>query len=353
MKNKRLLIILCVFIVVGSVAIFGSAVFSINSITVNFHNDLDYFIKDGATEEERRAAEARLENEIRASLHFMMGRNILFNMDENRIRNTVENTERNPMGGGFEGFRLRVTNVEAVFPNRIIVTVRERYPVFTYTDGSNVVVMDGSLRVLDTRLPPPRIVNGIPVPRDVVSLNYVGGSGRVNIFQNTNISTVEVGGYLTSEYPGFDDFKNALQRIVPVFARLENREDAVTHIFERIEFVYRYGQDFALHGRMYPTLVLVQRVPARNAAPMNYFVVYIIDANVRTEDKILLVWDIIRYRRLVNDIRVNGIYTVLSWSGHHGWLNRVPPRGLIVEYVLPNPNSTGSHDLWLDSHIYD
>ena len=329
MKNKRLLIVLCIFIVVGSVAIFGSAVFAVNNITVNFHNDLDFFIPDYAvTEDQRRAAEAALEDDIRASLSFMMGRNLLFNMDERRIRSTIEDSDP-ATGGTFKGFRLRVTNVEAVFPNRIVVTVRERYPVFKYTEGSHTVVMDGTLRVLDRR--------PLPGNRDVVMLCNIGAGDRTNIFVNTNVATVPVGGYLESEYIYFDQFVRALGRVVPFFARIGNMEDAVTDFLYRIEFTYRYGQNVDLNAPQFPTLVLIQRVPTRDSSPpMNYFVMYIIDADYRTEDKLAMLWDVRSYRRsLGGDVAGNGVYTVLDWSGHHGWLNRVPPRGLVVEFVLP------------------
>jgi len=292
MKNKRLLAVLIVFAVLGTVAIFGSIVFSIDDIEVEIRNELDFFAPEGATQQQRDAAAVRLQNEIRGALHFMIGRNILFNMDETQIRNTIENDVMN-------GHRINITNVRAVFPNRIHITIRERYEVYQIDNK----VLDGDLRILGV---------GNLRDRDRVDIKPV--------FNGMEFTSLEVGSFLHSSDPDFELRARVVRRLQPFFAELESMEDAIAGNFVSMEFVYRFvdsaGTEILTTA---PTLRMVQRLPVGGSP----FTLYVVNADYRTEDKLQMFWDAFAALR-IDFPTITGSFSVVERAG--------TPRGLVVFY---------------------
>ena len=269
MKNKRLLVILIIFLVLGTLAILGGTVFSVKSVTVRFHNKLDYFVDSTTSEQEQAAATARLEGDIEGSLGYLKNKNILFNINKTKISTSIEEHEEI-----YEGFRLHVTNVKSVFPNKIVVTVRERYPVYTYTEGSNTVVLDGSLRVLDKKMP-------------------VDNRRLVNIesaFPNVDVESLEIGEVLVSDFPERDA---VVKTLVPFFAEISSYEDAVIKIFSKVEFKYLLKD--VTSSETVLSLVMTQWVDDPKDSPKNFFELRIIDIEHNTKNKLVKIWQALEY----------------------------------------------------------
>ena len=142
MKNKRLLVCLIVFIVVGGLAVLGGTVFLIKDINkdieIVFSNDREYLVGADYDDAMRNMKDA---------VSFLKGKNALFDLDREKISNDIETKEP----------RVRWTNTEAKFPNKVVITVRERYPVFYYSVNSSTdIVMDAKLRIVTIGLPEDR-----------------------------------------------------------------------------------------------------------------------------------------------------------------------------------------------------
>ena len=296
MKNKRLLVILVVFLVLGTLAVLGGVLFSIKRIDVRFHNELDYFVDANASAEEKATQTKRLEDSILASLSYLNGKNILLNMSSKKIKNKIESHE-----GDYQGFRLRVTNVRAEFPNRLVVTVRERYPVYRYTIGGKTFVLDGGLRVLDDRVPKD-LVNGVLTERRLIDLR-----DALPEISNDGLS---IGDWLTAK-PEDAKKQEVIEKLVPFFAREQSFEDAITGIFWKIEFKDHYlGEGSNITKETYFTLVMTQFVEDAKHNPMNYFVVCILDPDVKTLMKLGKVWQMVEYNK-----NIAGTYEIMDWVG--------------------------------------
>ena len=292
MKNKRLLVILIIFLVIGTLAILGGTVFSIKSITVRFSNVLDYFVDADATKPEKDAITAELEASIEESLGYMKNKNILFNVNSAKITTSVEGHKDN-----YEGFRLRVSNVKAEFPNKLVITVRERYPVYQYTVGTETVVLDGDLTVLDKKLPK----DGRPLVSLMEALPHV---------DVTYLSDLKIGETLESNHP---EREAIIKEVVPFFARISSYEDAVTKFFSKIEFRDDVpGQDPA--AITFPlTLVMTQRISTDYKEPpnKNYYELRIIGAdhtNIKT--KLIKIWQMVESQK-----NKAGLYEIMDWKG--------------------------------------
>ncbi|MCL2755961.1 MAG: hypothetical protein FWE45_02805 [Firmicutes bacterium] len=154
MTNKRLLAILIVFIVVAGLAVAGGSIFRIREVNIQFTTpELDFL----------QPYEARLLNELHAELGFVIGRSSIFGVDRNRITRTIENHDP----------RIRWTNTEVFAPNRLQISIRERFPVFQF--GNYALCMDLRYVVQANRILPNRpLINitsgvgtgGIELPND-------------------------------------------------------------------------------------------------------------------------------------------------------------------------------------------
>ena len=214
MRNKRLLAILIVFVVLGGLAAVGGTAFVVRSLDITFLNAVEY------VNEEQSLVD------MRAATSFIMGKNILFDVDRARITKEIEQAD----------VRIRVTNIEAKFPNKIVVKVRERYPVFYYTQSGKTVVMDANLRIVTTQIPVGRFLINISDQIDVLSLKEA-----------------KVGDYLT-EFLEEEDREvikcETLKSLTPLFANRENHEDSMVHLFTKMEFTSLRGElDLKLYLR--------------------------------------------------------------------------------------------------------
>lgn len=144
-NNKRFLAIALVFIIVGGVVISCSFVFRVQRIDPMFTNNPRLIIKRGIELGGGTVDSQSIENQALASyrtsaLKVAKGKNILFGLDRNKIKSAIEGGD--PL--------VRVTNIEAKFPNRIEIKVQERYPMYYVQNGSSTAILDYELRILST-----------------------------------------------------------------------------------------------------------------------------------------------------------------------------------------------------------
>ncbi|MCL2587629.1 MAG: FtsQ-type POTRA domain-containing protein [Firmicutes bacterium] len=207
MVARRLLIILVIFIVIGGLAIAGGQIFVVRHIDPTFANMRDY-ISD--------YDESTIQQSIRDELGFVRGRSILFSVDRDRIISTIEDVDH----------RVRVTNVEAIFPNRLRITLRERYAVFAFSHGGYDMVLDSQLRF---------VTEQANVSSQLIDIN-----GQIQIPGN---QTPVPGMFMYEFFQG--DYYNAhqLMRIARLselselfFWQQGMAEDSKVHLFEEFEF---------------------------------------------------------------------------------------------------------------------
>ena len=249
MKNKRLLAILLVFIVLGTLAIVGGTVFVVRSVDIRFVSDTEYF-------DDENAAIIRLEE----SVSFIKGKNILFNVDRERIKSEIEETD----------VRVIVANIEAKFPNKLEIKLRERYPTFKYTDAisGRTVMMDACLRILTDIVPP--------------ELELIDISNQVAV--DITLADAEPGDYL---YDFLEEMNNdsrdslrsrRLVDLTELFAARENNEDSIRHLFTKMEYT-------EIRGDL--DLILTMRNPVD---PNDKIVIEIRDVEERFNEKLTYIW---------------------------------------------------------------
>lgn len=206
MRTKRLLVILIIFILIGGTGIAVGQIFIVRNIDPTFVNHLAYIDN-----------EAIIQNNIRENLEFVRGRSILFSVDRTRIRETVEDVD----------YRIRVTNIEAVFPNTIRISLRERYPVFSFTHPNGQrMILDSQLRFVTDEL-------------DNES-NLICIIGQVDV----PITVAPVTGmFLTDFFKGDYYDSEQMMRIARLrelaelfFGQIYLYEDSLTHLFNNFAF---------------------------------------------------------------------------------------------------------------------
>ncbi|MCL2846822.1 MAG: hypothetical protein FWE38_03975 [Firmicutes bacterium] len=210
MANRRLLIVLIVFIAVAGLAIAGGSIFRVRTIEVRFTNTLDYIGEPNRT---------AVQNSLATSIAFQHGRSSLFGVDRTRIRTTIE----------AEDFRVRVTNIEVRFPNIIRVSVRERYPVFEYRIDNRRLIFDSQLRY---------VVPGNQIPTNRNIIDITGQLGATPEY----LSTLMPGDFFF-DILGPADTEVALRarrlvEIADLFWARNNYEDSINHLFYSIEFPF-------------------------------------------------------------------------------------------------------------------
>ena len=223
MTNKRLLVILIVFIVLGGIAAAGGTIFVVRDVEIRFANELQYLQDD----------EGALLNRFNHSTrNYTHGRNTLFGIDRSRITYIIENEDQ---GGDY---RVRVTNIEVQFPNRLVITVRERYPVFQINIGAGQrKVFDNQLRFITSvqvREPIVNITGQINAP-NIMSLQY--GDHLDDLFVGANLEYLKYDRGFT-EYMAREQLLKVhrLRDSANLFMARHNYEDAFTHMFLAIEF---------------------------------------------------------------------------------------------------------------------
>jgi transcriptional regulator of acetoin/glycerol metabolism len=107
-------------------AVIGGTVFVIKEVEINFISAESF-----TNEEESK------ENML-SKIDYLKGKSILFNVNENEIRSKIESAEK----------LIKVKNIKAEFPNKIIIDVRERFPVYKYTFMGTTMILDTEMRIL-------------------------------------------------------------------------------------------------------------------------------------------------------------------------------------------------------------
>lgn len=265
MKNRRLLTILIVFIVLGTFAILGGVLFRVRTVKIEFRNEFDFFAAEGAEALAGRLRQSIVDDGI-------MGRNIIFGINRKNLVKVIE-TEEN---------RVRVTNIKAVFPNSLEITVRERYPVYKLGIDDQTAILCGNLRVLTTVDMPVEDVNRDNLRTRWDLINITGQVG-IPVLQ---LSELDVGADLTNL-----EVENSqvqiLKELAPFFTQLNSFEDAICNIFESIKF------DDVGGG-----LRLI--MDSRPASPMlthhrNTFELIVWDAELRLSSKLIKSWQAVNF----------------------------------------------------------
>lgn len=212
MKNKRLLGILLVFIFVGGIAIGMGTAFSIRTISINFTNATDYIADEGAAISTMHTAASGV----------AMNRNIIFSLDRDALTEAIEAAD----------VRVRVTNIEARFPNTLEIRVRERYPVYRFVcpDSDRTLMMDSQLRIVAERvLTPNRHIINITEQLRVEGTAAAGVGDYLCAF--IVICPIE-------QAPSSRELIKAerLRDLAALFAGQRNYEDSINHLFHSIEF---------------------------------------------------------------------------------------------------------------------
>jgi hypothetical protein len=148
-KGRALIVLLLVLVIVGGVVLSSVLIFRVQDIKVTFTNDPVLIVRRGLSLNlgvDSRSVEATqvgvYERRVRDAVG---GKNILFDLDRELITSIIE---EDPL--------LRVTNIEAKFPNRLEIKVQERYALFMYRSFDDpdapVAVLDRELRVISTEV---------------------------------------------------------------------------------------------------------------------------------------------------------------------------------------------------------
>ena len=122
-KNKRLAIFLTIFVVLALLIVLSSAIFSLDSVSIKFYNDL--YQLEGE------------EKNIISSANFRYGENV-FLANKSEYIETLE--KQNPY--------LRVLNIETIFPNKYVINAVERQETYCFKAENNYVITDERLKVL-------------------------------------------------------------------------------------------------------------------------------------------------------------------------------------------------------------
>jgi len=211
-----------VFICVGTLAVLGSTLFAVRTVTVTFANYLSFYTDEDGNLLDEEAVSASLRASV---LPVTMNRNNLFGISDAKVREAMETADT----------RVRVTNIERKFPNSVEITVRERYPVYRLQMADNMTaVICGRLRVLDIL-----DVNGLERLR-AISLD-IGAWDLIKIPDEIGeeivLAELKVGEFLTeSVTEAGKPYIDILKEIVPHFARYQTFEDTICHVFDEIEF---------------------------------------------------------------------------------------------------------------------
>ncbi|MCL2621441.1 MAG: FtsQ-type POTRA domain-containing protein [Firmicutes bacterium] len=167
--KKRLAIVLCILAFLGFVAIIGSTVFRVQHISVVF--------ADEAEEINQQEVRAHLE----ATASYLKDKSI-FTVNFFKLEDDIQAAN----------LRIKCTNIETFFPNRIKITVRERYAVYYFEYASKFYITDSNLHIINelTALEFSNYdveVSKLQIDTDLTDAPVVGGVLQIG---ETNISAI-------------------------------------------------------------------------------------------------------------------------------------------------------------------
>ena len=127
MKNKKLAICLIIFACLATIVVLSSAIFALNSASVNFLETPQKLLGK--------------EQQIIESANFSYGSNVLF-LGKTGYTKAIE--KANPY--------IKVVNIETVFPNKFVIHCIERQEVFAVQQKNGTyAIIDEELKVLKTQ----------------------------------------------------------------------------------------------------------------------------------------------------------------------------------------------------------
>jgi len=133
MKNKRLLVILLLFIFIGGAAVSTAVVFRVEKINIILLDKLD---------QEKYMSTSEISNVLADSKQKVKGvvrkKNLLFSVNDKKVRNAVETGDA----------RIKVANILRKAPNTLNVEIHERYPMYYLIYGTRTAILDSSLQIV-------------------------------------------------------------------------------------------------------------------------------------------------------------------------------------------------------------
>ena len=199
--------------------VLGGVLLSVDTVKVTFANDFDFFKRRGFEDDE--VAES-----LRVSvLPVTMSKNNLFGISDKKVVNAIEGNED-------FGSRVRVTNIERKIFSTVVITVRERYPVYKLELGGGMTaVICGRLYVLD-------ILNAADFEEleDTASWPLIAMPPEVG--SGLDLDEDSIGTFITGA-EAKSNYVEILEQLAPHFARLgrlSSFEDAICNIFRSISF---------------------------------------------------------------------------------------------------------------------
>ena len=215
MKNKKLIVIFCVFVAVVMIIVLSSTIFTFRRAELYFINEDGQYVEPG----EELTGHVDLE----ACLDGLYGKNIVL-LGKSEITRRVESAN----------LRVKVERIEKVFPDRIRIYATVRVPLYYLTIDGNVYVMSYDGFVMAEN------------PDSLVSVVEVGGS----------IGTVDkpvVGEYISSKfndsvkYEIIEKFFNSVWRQEGFdYAGIYNLIESVTLGEDRLTCVTQRGATFVI-----------------------------------------------------------------------------------------------------------
>ena len=215
MKNKKLIVIFCVFVAVVMIIVLSSTIFTFRRAELYFINEDGQYVEPG----EELTGHVDLE----ACLDGLYGKNIVL-LDKSEIARRVESAN----------LRVKVERIEKVFPDRIRIYATVRVPLYYLTIDGNVYVMSYDGFVMAEN------------PDSLVSVVEVGGS----------IGTVDkpvVGEYISSKfndggkYEIIEKFFNSVWRQDGFdYAGIYNLIESVTLGEDRLTCITQRGATFVI-----------------------------------------------------------------------------------------------------------
>jgi hypothetical protein len=185
-----------------------------NNPKLIIHNGTQDGVTDGQTAEKTALAAYR-----DSVLKVAGGKSILFGLNRDKIKHSIEDAD--PL--------VRVTNIEAKFPNRIEIKVQERYAMYYVTNNNSTAILDYELRILSV---------------DPTLVGYYGDLINLTPEENPQFEFVDMDNFIFSVGKNLknfvtDEFKDEIDDLIfmaELFFGDSHRESELRALIDFIEF---------------------------------------------------------------------------------------------------------------------
>lgn len=167
MKNKRLIIILCIFAFLTVLVVLGSTVFTVSQISIKWNTTTNVLNPENNKDYINSAG-----------IH--LGESIFF-VNKTEYKNRLE--EKNPY--------IKINNIETKFPNQLIIHASEREQLYALklkdkTNASNTVyaILDYELKVLELTTTPIISSNVTPAVLEIKNQSFTDADFTVGKIAN-------------------------------------------------------------------------------------------------------------------------------------------------------------------------